>query len=175
MKKTNIATALVFSISTFTALAASPLTVTVNAINADGVGKPIGTIRAEDGKQGLVLTVALRGLAPGDHGFHVHENPNCGPKEKDGKPVAGLAAGSHYDPAKTGKHAGPSAPGHLGDLPTLSADANGNANGRLIAPRLKLADLKGRSIVVHEGGDNYADNPKPLGGGGARIACGAVS
>ncbi len=174
MKMTKIIMALVFSVSALAALAAAPLTVTLNAIDADGVGKPVGTIRAEDGKEGLVLTVALQGLAPGDHGFHVHENPSCGLKEKDGKPVAGLAAGGHYDPAKTGKHTGPSAQGHLGDLPALSVDTKGNAKGRLVAPRLKLADLKGRSIMIHEGGDNYADSPKPLGGGGARIACGVV-
>jgi hypothetical protein len=28
--------------------------------------------------------------------------------------------------------------------------------------------------MIHEGGDNYADAPKPLGGGGARIACGVI-
>jgi Cu-Zn family superoxide dismutase len=28
--------------------------------------------------------------------------------------------------------------------------------------------------MIHEGGDNYSDKPKPLGGGGARIACGVV-
>lgn len=28
--------------------------------------------------------------------------------------------------------------------------------------------------MVHEGGDNYSDDPKPLGGGGARVACGVV-
>jgi Cu-Zn family superoxide dismutase len=28
--------------------------------------------------------------------------------------------------------------------------------------------------MVHAGGDNYDDTPAPLGGGGARIACGIV-
>jgi Cu-Zn family superoxide dismutase len=28
--------------------------------------------------------------------------------------------------------------------------------------------------MIHEGGDNYSDQPKPLGGGGARIACGVI-
>jgi len=42
------------------------------------------------------------------------------------------------------------------------------------APHLKLADLHGHAIVIHAGSDNYADEPKPLGGGGARIACGVV-
>ena len=27
---------------------------------------------------------------------------------------------------------------------------------------------------VHAGGDNYSDQPAPLGGGGARIACGVI-
>ena len=177
MKKTKLFTVLSPLVVALAACVTAPpatTTVTVHAITAEGVGKPIGTIRAEDGNDGLLLTVALMGLAPGDHGFHVHENPSCAPKEKDGKPVAGLAAGGHYDPAKTGKHAGPKAHGHLGDLPALSVDASGNANARLVAPRLKLADLKGRSIMIHEGGDNYADSPKPLGGGGGRIACGVT-
>ena len=28
--------------------------------------------------------------------------------------------------------------------------------------------------MIHDGGDNYADDPKPLGGGGGRIACGVI-
>ena len=42
----------------------------------------------------------------------------------------------------------------------------------VLGPRLKLADLKGRALMVHAGGDNHADHPAPLGGGGARVACG---
>jgi hypothetical protein len=40
--------------------------------------------------------------------------------------------------------------------------------------QLKVADLNGRSVVVHAGADTYSDQPKPLGGGGARVACGVV-
>jgi Cu-Zn family superoxide dismutase len=149
-------------------------TVTLHAIDANGVGKAIGTITLTDSDKGLVLQTNLSGLAPGQHGFHVHENADCGAKEKDGKPVAGLAAGGHYDPGKTGKHEGPAGAGHLGDLPTLIVDAQGHAKGSLVAPRLKLADVKGRSLMIHAGGDNYSDNPKPLGGGGARVACGII-
>jgi len=28
--------------------------------------------------------------------------------------------------------------------------------------------------MIHAGGDNYADQPAPRGGGGARVACGAI-
>ncbi len=28
--------------------------------------------------------------------------------------------------------------------------------------------------MVHKGGDNHSDHPQPLGGGGARVACGVI-
>ena len=48
----------------------------------------------------------------------------------------------------------------------------GSASGKMMAPRLKIADLRGRAVIIHAGGDNYDDKPQPLGGGGGRIACG---
>ncbi|CAG2155623.1 unnamed protein product [Oppiella nova] len=84
---------------------------------------------------------------------------------------AALAAGGHFNPQKTG-HGTPN-DGHMGDLPVLNVDSNGNAKTTLIAPRLKLADIQGLAIMIHAGGDNYSDHPKPLGGGGDRIACDA--
>jgi Cu/Zn superoxide dismutase len=55
-----------------------------------------------------------------------------------------------------------------------NVDSNGNAKTTLIAPRLKLADIQGLAVMIHAGGDNYSDLPKPLGGGGERIACGVI-
>jgi len=63
---------------------------------------------------------------------------------------------------------------YLGDLPPLLADADGRSTLPVLAPRLKPADVKGRSLMVHAGGDNYADQPDPLGGGGPRVAWGVV-
>ena len=48
------------------------------------------------------------------------------------------------------------------------------ANQPVAAPRLTLKDVQGRALMIHEGGDNYSDEPKPLGGGAGRIACGIV-
>jgi Cu-Zn family superoxide dismutase len=150
-------------------------TVTMNAIDANGVGKAIGTISVSDANEGLVIMPDLAELPAGDHGIHVHVNPDCGPGAgADGRPAAGFAAGGHFDPANTGKHLGPRGEGHKGDLPALHVDAGGTATTAAVAPHLKLADVKGRSIMIHAGGDNYSDQPSPLGGGGARIACGVV-
>jgi superoxide dismutase, Cu-Zn family len=150
------------------------LTVRMNLVDEKGAGESAGTIKASDSKHGLVLTPDLQGLEPGLHGFHVHQNPSCDPQEKDGKVQAALAAGGHLDPKGTNRHDAPWGDGHLGDLPPLYVDNDGKADQPVLAPRLKVADLKGRSLMVHAGGDNHADHPKPLGGGGARVACGVI-
>ncbi|MGI8967336.1 MAG: superoxide dismutase [Cu-Zn] SodC [Limisphaerales bacterium] len=153
---------------------ANDLVIHIRLLTPEGTGKEIGTITARDGPYGLILTPQLTDLTPGIHGFHVHEHPNCGPASKDGAPVPGLAAGGHYDPKGTGKHEGPYGKGHLGDLPPMIVGEDGKATLPLLAPRLKVSDLKGRSLIIHAGGDNYSDKPKPLGGGGARVAGGVV-
>ncbi|MBK5273578.1 MAG: superoxide dismutase family protein [Desulfuromonadales bacterium] len=150
------------------------ITVQMSTVDEKGTGKPVGRIVISETPYGVVFSPALAGLPPGLHGFHVHENPSCGPGEKDGKMVPALAAGGHYDPAASKRHGLPWGDGHLGDLPALFVDAMGNANNPVLAPRLKIIDLKGRSLMVHAGGDNHADHPAPLGGGGARLICGVI-
>jgi Cu-Zn family superoxide dismutase len=148
--------------------------ITINLITAEGVGKEIGKVTATDSKYGVILKPDLSGLPSGIHGFHLHENPNCGAAEKDGKMTPGQAAGAHFDPGKTGKHLGPYGEGHLGDLPPLYIGADGKATTEVLAPRLKAKDLVSHSLMIHQGGDNFMDHPEPLGGGAGRIACGVV-
>jgi Cu-Zn family superoxide dismutase len=152
--------------------AAAEVSVKVHKIDDKGMGEMIGKVYFADSDKGLVIKPRLKGLPPGPHGFHVHEKRSCAHVHKDGKNLVGMGAGGHYDPDKTGKHEGPTGKGHLGDLPVLEVKPDGTASGTLMAPRLKVADLKKRSLMIHAGGDNYSDQPAPLGGGGARIACG---
>jgi len=154
--------------------ARADITVPLHLVDEKGVGSAIGQVVISESPFGLVFTPALTGIAPGLHGFHVHENPSCAPQEKDGKMVPALAAGGHYDPAGSKRHGLPWGDGHLGDLPALYVDNGGNATNPVLAPRLKMADVRGRSLMIHLGGDNHADHPAPLGGGGARLACGVV-
>jgi superoxide dismutase, Cu-Zn family len=171
MRATFTAIALTLTLAAGPALAAKA-TITVTALDS---GAALGTIQATDSKHGLVLKPNLSGLPAGPHGIHLHQNGDCSGKEQDGKVVPGLAAGGHFDPKGTGRHAGPwNEGGHQGDLPALAVNADGTATDPLVAPHLKVADLKGRAIIIHAGADNYADDPKPLGGGGPRIACGVV-
>ena len=151
------------------------VTVPIHLVSQDGVGKSVGQVTINESEHGLVFVPDLNGIAPGLHGFHVHQNPTCEPKKKDGKMVPALSAGGHYDPHGTKKHSHPWGQGHLGDLPGLYVDDNGHVLNPVLAPRIKkLSEIKGRALMVHAGGDNYSDQPKKLGGGGARIACGVI-
>ncbi len=148
--------------------------VQINRVDTQGVGSSIGTITFTDSAQGLAITPQLEGLSPGAHGFHIHENPDCSPKEKEGKLVSALSAGAHYDPHSTGLHMGPHGGGHVGDLPKLEVAVDGTASTEMYVAGLQVSDITNRSVMIHQGGDNYADAPAPLGGGGPRIACGVV-
>lgn len=147
----------------------------IHRLDEYGVGEKIGYLYLQDTAQGLLIEPRVERLTPGFHGFHVHEYANLEPMEKDGKMVPGLAAGNHYDPFHTGQHLGPYGHGHLGDLPKLKVNRYGFANEAVLAPRLKLQDIYGRSIIIHSGSDNYSDSPKPNGGGESRIAGGVVT
>jgi Cu-Zn family superoxide dismutase len=154
---------------------AATATATIKSISATGVGGTLGTVSFRDSAKGLVITPKLSGLPPGKHGFHIHDKGDCGPGMNQGQPAAGFAAGGHYDPAHTKKHLGPaSTAGHRGDLPVLVVDSRGHATQAVTAPHLTVEQIRGRSIMIHAGGDNYSDTPAPLGGGGARIACGLI-
>lgn len=154
------------------ASAADTATVEMRSLMPSG-DPAAGIVTLTDTSSGLSMTVDVPKLSPGEHGFHVHQNGDCGPGDDKGKIKPGFAAGPHFDPAKSGHHLGPTGSGHAGDLPKLViADGKSSATP-LIAPKLKLADIRGRSLMIHEGGDNYSDNPEN-GGGAGRLMCGVI-
>jgi Cu-Zn family superoxide dismutase len=170
----SLAPATLLAISAPAFAAAKPLKVKMSFVTAEGVGKPAGTITVKETKDGVTLETDLKDLSPGEHGFHMHEKGSCEPADKDGKKTAAQSAGGHFDPDATKAHKGPGGGGHKGDLPKLEVNDKGVSKQKLEVKGLKLADFTGHSLMIHAGGDNYSDTPKPLGGGGERIACGVV-
>ncbi|MDR9889921.1 superoxide dismutase [Cu-Zn] SodC [Pseudenterobacter timonensis] len=149
--------------------------VEMNLVTAQGIGQSIGTVKITETDKGLEFAPDLKAIPPGEHGFHVHAKGSCQPAMKEGKPAAAEAAGGHLDPHNTGKHEGPEGMGHTGDLPALMVNNDGKATDAVVAPRLKkLEEVKGKALMIHVGGDNMSDSPKPLGGGGERYACGVI-
>ena len=135
-----------------------------------GLGPYIGTITVRNTmikiggrtEPALSLQASLLNLRPGPHAFHIHEYPDCGPKEKDGVMVPGLAAGAHLFAEHQMGSETVTYKSHLGNLPNLLVDADGLTREEVIAPRLALADLVNRSIMVHASQDDNS----------AREACG---
>ena len=172
MKNTGFS---LLAVLAFLPLSVAAGTIQIQLVNQDGVGDVIGNVRVTVAKQGgLVFAPNIHRLSPGLHGFHIHQNPSCLAKIKNGHLVAGLAAGGHYDPHHVKAHGTPWGVGHLGDLPALYVDANGYAIQAVHAPELTLGDLKDRSIMIHANGDKHSYTTKKLGGGGARVACGVI-
>ncbi|GAA5107051.1 superoxide dismutase [Cu-Zn] SodC [Bartonella jaculi] len=156
----------------FSTVLATSIQVKIYELKKDNIKQPIGIIEIEENEHGLIFSPNLSTLPEGLHGFHMHMNPSC--DTKDG--VIGGTAGGHYDPDHSNRHLVPyNINGHLGDLPALYVNEQGRATMSVLAPRLKkLSEIKEHSLIIHMGGDNQSDKPLPLGGGGARLACGII-
>lgn len=115
------------------------------------------------------VTGTLSGLKPGaEHGFHVHEKGDCSAAD-------GMSAGAHFNPL--GKpHAHATSERHAGDLPSLRADANGNARYDVeldvISVTAGPTSVVGKGLIVHRDPDDY--KTQPTGNSGPRIACGVI-
>lgn len=169
MKKTLFVSALLLA-----ACNTSQSTITVPMYSTDS-SSYIGKVIFSDTSKGLRIQTDLTNLPFGEHGFHVHEYPNCNTGiNKNHQIELALAAGGHYDPEKTGKHLGPNGDGHKGDLPRLIVSTNGKTQQVFYLTGIKTTDFANKSLMIHAGGDNYKDTPLPLGGGGKRIACGII-
>lgn len=117
----------------------------------------------------LMVTAQLSGLKPNQaHGFHVHEKGDCSSPDA-------TSAGGHFNPSGA-PHGGPGAPRHAGDMPSLTADAQGRAQASFSIDGALTGDaaraFSGKAVVVHAMPDDYAT--QPTGNSGARIACGVI-
>jgi Cu-Zn family superoxide dismutase len=128
-----------------------------------------GTVTfTQDGSE-VRVRATISGLKPGaEHGFHVHEKGDCSSGD-------GMSTGGHYNP--TGMpHGPPRGEHHAGDMPSLMADAYGNASVSFelkgVAVGSGPADLVGKGLIVHRDPDDYTT--QPTGNAGPRIACAVI-
>lgn len=129
-----------------------------------------GQVAFKKANQGLRVSVQLTGLTPNQaHAIHIHANGDCSAADA-------TSAGGHFNPDHQ-IHGSVNTAHHAGDLPNITADAQGHASVDFIAKDLSLdngalTDIKGRSVVVHERADDY--HSQPAGNAGKRIACGVI-
>ena len=119
----------------------------------------------------VLVSGEVRGLKPNaEHGFHVHEKGDCSSGD-------GMSTGGHLNP--TGAPHGNHGAGmhHVGDLPSLKADAAGVAKfsfeSGMIAVGSGVADIVGKGLIVHRDPDDY--KTQPTGNSGPRLACAVIA
>ena len=127
-----------------------------------------GTVTFEQVPGGVKIVADLSGLAPGKHGFHIHEFGDLSAADF-------TSAGSHYMAPGEAHGAPGEGKSHRGDLGNLVANADGKAHLEWLSPHFSLngpGGILGRSVVVHAEEDDLST--QPTGNSGARIACGVI-
>jgi superoxide dismutase, Cu-Zn family len=146
---------------------------TSTATLKDAKGQAVGQARFRAAKNGVAMTVSVKGLKPGTHAIHIHEAGRC--DDPDFK-----TAGGHFNPAHR-KHGVENPEGHhAGDLPNMTVGANGKGAFKATIQDVSLAGdgatslfhPGGTSVVIHENADDMKTDP--AGNAGARIACGVI-
>lgn len=181
--------------ATVIVLLASIITAACGTVRSDRLEGLMGYARLEgprgvtDGANGLVLFVRegagirvtgrVAGLAPGPHGFHIHQNGSCSPADTDGDGLeeAAGAAGPHLNPtnAEHGPRTANRSRRHAGDLGNIDADADGVATVAFTDSLIALdgrRSIIGAALIVHADRDDYSTHPS--GNAGRRVSCGEI-
>lgn len=124
-----------------------------------------GTLILRQAGETLHVTGEVRGLEPGEHGFHIHEFGDL--RDPEGK-----SAGGHFNPEGV-PHGSPDDPRHhAGDLGNIMADEHGIAHVDKEAEGVELHFVIGRALVVHGEADDFISQPS--GDAGSRVALGVI-
>lgn len=131
-------------------------------------GKAHGTVTFTRTDDGIRVVADIKGLTPGEHGFHIHEKGDCSDPE-------GKSAGGHFNPTGMAHGAPMAEPHHAGDFGNLTADADGEAKLDMVSKDLRFDgenSILNRAVIVHAKADDLKS--QPAGDSGARIACGVI-
>jgi Cu-Zn family superoxide dismutase len=127
-----------------------------------------GVVTFEEVDKGIYIIANLTGIAPGKHGFHIHEFGDISSDD-------GSSAGGHFNPTGMSHSMPMSKKRHAGDMGNIEADSNGNAHLDYIDPVMELNgkySIIGHAVIVHEKEDDF--KTQPTGNAGARIGYGVI-
>lgn len=127
----------------------------------------VGALKLYQTTAGVLTAAEFWGLPDleanpdGIFALHIHEGETC--ESQNGREFAGAKA--HLD------NQGRPHPQHMGDLPPIFAN-RGYAWSCFLTSRFTIREVKGRTVVLHAGRDDFTTQPS--GAPGPMIACGAI-
>lgn len=142
-------------------------------LNAKNLSKATGDITFEEKLGQVVMEANFKGLNKGTHAIHLHETANC--SSDDGK-----SAGGHWNPTgeRHGKW-GDTEGFHKGDIGNFEVADDGTATVRFETAEWCIdcddttKNIIGRSVIIHQGGDDFVSQPS--GDAGRRVGCAEIS
>ncbi|HTQ78843.1 MAG TPA: superoxide dismutase family protein [Thermoanaerobaculia bacterium] len=128
-----------------------------------------GTVHFTQEAGGVHVVADVKGVKPGQHGFHLHEKGDCSTPDYK-------SAGGHFNPANSPHACDPTNPRHAGDFGNITVGADGTGHLDITTTGLSFDgpnSLIGKAVILHSGVDDC--KTQPTGNSGDRLACGVVS
>jgi Cu-Zn family superoxide dismutase len=118
----------------------------------------------------VTLRLRVEGATPGPHALHLHEKGDCSAPDAS-------SAGAHFNPGQASHGRWGHPPHHLGDIGNIEIGQDGAGSLVLTTDRWSIGtgrpdDIAGRSVILHEGVDDFTS--QPTGNAGGRIGCGVI-
>ena len=153
-----------------TCRSAKPGPMAMAMLAATGTNTAVGMVHFQEMADGSVeVSLDMKNVPPGVHGFHVHDKGDCGDN--------GNAAGGHFNPTSMPHGAPDAVSHHAGDFGNVTADASGTIKTTFTTHSITVSagprSVVGHAVVLHGNPDDLTTQPS--GNAGPRISCGVVT
>lgn len=131
-----------------------------------------GMVRFTEENGEVTMTAELSGLSQGMHAIHIHENADCSADD-------GTSAGGHWNPTfEDHGEWGASDGYHKGDIGNFEVNDQGEGSVTFTTDQWCIGcddqtkNIIGKSVIVHDGEDDYTSQPS--GNAGTRVGCAEI-
>ena len=132
-----------------------------------------GTVTFTEENGEVTMTAEISGLSEGQHAIHLHENADCSADD-------GSSAGGHWNPTfEDHGEWGDSNGYHRGDIGNFDVNSNGTGSVTFTTDQWCIGcddntkNIIGKSVIVHDGVDDYTSQPS--GNAGTRVGCAEIT